>query len=241
MRLFIAGDSIMAPYTIHHYPLTGIGMVLGLYLDETVTVRNFARPGRSTKSYIAQGVLEELKQELVAGDWLIICFGHNDEKKFDDYLYTDPCGAFEDNLRSMIALARAAGATPVLVTPLERRLFMDASDSWRDPDMDPKTAYTLRPSAHAEYAEAMERVARQEQVGLIDLLTASRRMLTEAGPVASSKWYMNLGPGEYPAYPQGLLDNTHLTHAGAVTFAAVVAQGLKELEPAFMTVYDKEG
>jgi lysophospholipase L1-like esterase len=40
---------------------------------------------------------------------------------------------------------------------------------------------------------------------------------------------MNIAPGEYPAYPNGLLDNTHLKHEGAVVFAGLVAEGLKEL------------
>ncbi len=229
MKLFIAGDSIMAQYNITHYPMTGIGMTLGLYLKPDIAVRNFGRPGRSTKSYFHQGVPELLRQEIGAGDYLLIGFGHNDEKIHDDYVFTEPFGAFQENLRKLIAIARDAGATPILVTSLERRLFMDASDAWLDPAIPPETAYTLRPSAHTEYAKAVKEVAQQENVAVIDLMTMSRQALQEAGPVGSAKWYMNIAPGEYPAYPKGLLDNTHLTIHGAVKFAGLVAQGLKAL------------
>ena len=113
MKLFIAGASIMANYDITQYPLTGIGMALGLYLKHEVKIYNFGRPGRSTKSYIEQGHLAALEKEIGAGDYMLIEFAHNDEKEFDDYLYTAPFGAYKENLKKMIAVARNAGATPM--------------------------------------------------------------------------------------------------------------------------------
>ena len=229
MKFFIAGDSIMAQYDIRHYPMSGIGMALGLYLKSEVQIQNYARPGSSTKSYYTQGVPHLIEQEISKGDYLLICFGHNDEKAFDDYLYTEPYGTYQDNLRKMILLAHNAGATPILVTSLERRSFMDASDAWRDPTIPAETAYTLRPSAHTEYVQAMKKLAEEEKVALIDLHAMSREALEQAGPVGSAKWYMNIAPGEYPAYPKGILDNTHLNYAGAVNFAGLIAKGLHEL------------
>lgn len=219
----------MAQYDIRHYPMSGVGMALKLYLKPEIRVENYARPGGSTKSYYTQGVPHLIEQEISEGDYLLICFGHNDEKAFDDYLYTEPYGAYQENLRKLIRLARDAGAAPVLVTSLERRSFMDASDAWRDPSIPLETAYTLRPSAHTEYAQAMKQLAEQEKVALIDLLAMSREALEQAGPVGSAKWYMNIAPGEYPAYPNGILDNTHLNYVGAVNFAGLIAKGLREL------------
>ena len=106
---------------------------------------------------------------------------------------------------------------------------MDASNAWCDPSIPAQTAYTLRPSAHTEYAQAMKQLAEQEKVALIDLHAMSRKALEQAGPVGSAKWYMNIAPGEYPAYPNGILDNTHLNYAGAVNFAGLIANGLREL------------
>ena len=229
MKLFIAGDSIMAQYNIRHYPMSGIGMALRLYLKPEVRIENYARPGASTKSFYKQGVPQLIGQELSEGDFLLISFGHNDEKAFDDYLYTEPFGAYQDNLRKMICLARNKGAIPILVTSLERRCFMDASNAWRDPSIPAQTAYALSPSAHTDYVQAMKQLAEQEKVALIDLHAMSRKALEQAGPVGSAKWYMNIAPGEYPAYPNGILDNTHLNYAGAVNFAGLIANGLREL------------
>lgn len=229
MRLFIMGDSTMSRYDIRQYPLTGIGMALPLYLKPEVQVLNYAQSGTSTKSCIANGVPDKIRNEIRANDYLLIVFGHNDEKRNNPLVFTEPFGEYQENLRSFIELARNAGATPILATPLERRVFMDASNAWYDPSIPTETAYRLRPSAHASYAAAVKQVAEQENIALIDLTDASRRALEEAGPVASAKWYMNLAPGQYTAYPNGLLDNTHLTYVGAVQFAGLLANGLQAL------------
>ena len=49
------------------------------------------------------------------------------------------------------------------------------------------------------------------------------------GPENSLSLYMHLAPGLYPAYPDGLADDTHLRYEGAVRFAGLVARGLMEL------------
>lgn len=229
MKLFIAGTSIFANYKAHQFPLTGVGMTLNLYLKDSVIVRNFARSGRSTKSFISEGHLAALEKEIGAGDYMIIEFGHNDEKTFDTLRYTAPFGEYKDNLKKMIDVARNAGATPILISSLERRAFMDGSRMWADPTMDPKTPTTLQPSGHAEYVEAMKQLAQEENVAFIDLCAKSREKMEAAGPVETTKWFMNIAPGEYPAYPNGLFDNTHLKYQGAVVFAGLVAEGLKEL------------
>lgn len=229
MKVFIAGTSIFANYNITQYPLTGIGMTLGLYLKDDIQIRNFARSGRSTKSYIAQGHLAALEKEIGEGDYMLIEFGHNDEKKFAADRYTEPFGEYKDNLKKMIDVARNAGATPVLVTSLERRCFMDGSNMWADPTIPKETPFTLQPSGHTDYVAAMKQLAEEENVALIDLCAKSHKKMEEAGPVETVKWFMNIAPGEYPAYPEGLLDNTHLKHMGAVVFAGLVAEGLKEL------------
>ena len=214
MKLFIAGTSIFANYKAHQFPLTGVGMTLGLYLKDDVIVRNFARPGRSTKSYIAQGHLAALEKEIGEGDYMLIEFGHNDEKVFDTDRYTAPFGEYKENIKKMVDVARNAGATPILVSSLERRAFMDGSRMWADPTMDPKTPTTLQPSGHTEYVAAMKQLAEEENVAFIDLCAKSREKMEAAGPVETTKWFMNIAPGEYPAYPNGLFDNTHLNIRG---------------------------
>lgn len=144
LRVFIAGDSTSATYPEWRRPMTGWGQVLGTFFDENVEVVNRAVNGRSTKSYIDEGRLDALAAELRRGDVLLVQFGHNDEKLEDPARYTDPRVEFRDNLRRMLAVARAAGAEPVLVTPVARRRF-----SWGD------VADT-----HGDWAEAVRDVAR---------------------------------------------------------------------------------
>jgi len=214
-NIYYTGDSINAHNSIVNYPQAGIAQALELYIKKDIKIYNRAMNGRSTKSYIDQGFLEAVSQELGEGDFLFVQFGHNDEKDYDPARYTEPFGSFKDNLRKFIRIARDAGATPVLVTPLERRCFADA---WK-----------LDIGAHGEYVQGMKEVAEEERVALIDLYTKSRELMEEAGAVKTTAWFMHLEKGKYLSYPEGKLDNTHLNHEGARIFAGLVAEGLYEL------------
>ena len=97
-------------------------MALGGFLQPEVTVHNHAMNGRSTKSFIDEGRWAKIAEELQAGDFVIIQFAHNDEKKEDPKRYTDPATSFRDNLRRFIRETRAHGATPILATPVARRV-----------------------------------------------------------------------------------------------------------------------
>lgn len=214
-RIFYAGDSTCAQNDITTFPQTGLGQGLALYVKKEIIIHNHAMNGRSTKSFIEEGRLAAIEQEIAAGDFLFIQFGHNDEKEFDKARYTTPFGTYKENLKKYIDVARKAGATPVLVTPLERRCFVDA--------------WTLGAGEHAEYVAGMKEVAEEEKVALIDLYTKSRKAMEEAGYVETTKWFMHLAKGEYPSCPEGKVDNTHLKQEGARIFAGLLAEGMQEL------------
>ena len=74
------GDSTVARNNIHSYPQTGMSQGLQLYLKEAVTVRSYAKNGRSTKSFLDEGRFAPVEQAMTPGDFLFIQFGHNDEK-----------------------------------------------------------------------------------------------------------------------------------------------------------------
>jgi lysophospholipase L1-like esterase len=214
-KIFWAGDSTVQTNDITTYPQTGIGQVFSLYLKEEITVCNYAKNGRSTKSFIDEGRLNKIESEIGEGDFLFIQFGHNDEKNQDPARYTVPGGTFDDNLRKFIDVARNHNAHPVLITPLERRCFDENG--------------VLGEGAHGEYVEAMREVARAEQVPLVDLYAMSRAWMSRAGADKTVEWFMNIEPNTYASCPQGKKDNTHLKYAGAVTFAGLIATGLNEL------------
>ena len=199
--IYWASDSTVQYNDIMTYPQTGIGQVLGLYLKPEVCVSNHAKNGRSTKSFIEESRLAKIENDITKGDFLFIEFGHNDEKKEDPLRYTEPDGTYKYNLKQYINVARNKQAYPVLITPLERCHFVNADK--------------LEQSAHEEYAKAMIDVGSRLNVPVIDLWTASRKMLEAAGESESISWFMP--------------DYTHLQYKGAVKFAGCIAEGLCQL------------
>ncbi len=216
MKIFYAGDSTCARYSILNFPKTGIGQGLELYVKPEIIIDNHAVGGRSTKSFIDEGRLQVIEENIGKGDFLFIQFGHNDEKEWDEKRYTTPYGTYKENLKKYIQVARNAGAIPVLITSVSRRCF---ADSWK----------LVSETKLGNYAAGMRQVAEEEHVALVDLYSKSRAKLEEAGSVETTKWYMHLAKGEYPSRPDGIMDDTHLKPEGARIFAGLVAEGLKEL------------
>ena len=214
-NIFWAGDSTVQTNDYTTYPQNGIGQVFSIFLKESCCVFNHAKNGRSTKSFLDEGRLEAIKEQISEGDFLFIQFGHNDEKSQDPARYTEPHGSFIDNLGILIQAARERGAYPVLITPLERRCFTDEKH--------------LGPGEHLEYVKGIKEAAEKFKVPLVDLYTKSRRELEKAGEERSRGWYMYFPEGYYPEHPAESKDNTHLRHDGAVHFAGLIAEGLREL------------
>ena len=120
------GDSTMAEKDLAKAgPERGWGMMFQNFLDEEVTVKNYAQNGRSTKSFIDLGLWSKVEENLQPGDWLFIQFGHNDAKADDPARYAAPFGAYQDNLRLFVKTAKEKGVHPVLLTPVARRWFKD--------------------------------------------------------------------------------------------------------------------
>jgi lysophospholipase L1-like esterase len=214
-KIFWAADSTVQTNDVTTFPQTGIGQVFHLYIKEGNFVLNHAKNGRSTKSFMDEGRLEAIDKEIGEGDFLFIQFGHNDEKTQDPTRYTEPFSSYMENLETYINVARSHNAFPVLITPLERRCFVDEKH--------------LGMGAHSDYVAAMKQTASKNNVPLVDLYSKSRLALKKAGEKESRKWYMYFDRGLYNNYPEGKEDNTHLRYDGAVMYAGLVAKGLKEI------------
>lgn len=211
-KIFWAADSTVQTNDYSTYPQTGIGQVFNMFVKEDIRVENHAKNGRSTKSFIDEGRLAKIEEEIGEGDYLFIQFGHNDEKNEDPTRYTEPFSTFMENLEIYIDVAKKHGAHPVLITPLERRCFIDDKH--------------LGIGAHSDYVAAMKQTAEKNQVPLLDLYSMSRSELKKAGEVESRKWYMYFDKGLYKNYPEGKTDNTHLRYDGAVLYASLIAKEL---------------
>lgn len=213
--IYWAGDSTVQYNGIMTYPQTGIGQVFHLFLKPEVKISNHAKNGRSTKSFIDESRLTEIYDQITEGDFLFIQFGHNDEKKEDPARYTEPFSEYMTNLEKFVNVARNKKAWPVLITPLERRCFVEGDQ--------------LGLGEHSDYVAAMKQTAKNLDVPLIDLYSMSRAELRRVGAEKSKEWYMHLPEGVYPYHMEGLADNTHLKYAGAVVYGGCIAKGLKEL------------
>jgi lysophospholipase L1-like esterase len=200
--LYIAGDSTAAQKYADAAPETGWGMALAFFVREHLEVSNHAVNGRSSKSFVDEGRLEVIFEAIRPGDFLLIQFGHNDEKSADPTRYTEPWTTYQDYLRQYVDGARARGARPVLATPVERRKF----------DADGNAVPT-----HGDYPAAMRALAEQERVALLDIQALSIALWQRLG-VEETKKYFNWTTTEQ--------DNTHFNPPGAIAVARLVAAEL---------------
>ena len=210
-RVFVAGDSTAALYDLPRHPQTGWGQALQAFAAPGVEVVDRAIPGRSTKSFMDQGALDAIRRDIGPGDWLLISFGHNDQKTDDPSRYTDPRSTYLENLRSFIEAATANGATPVLVTSVERRRFRDGRAQ----------------ESLGEYPAAMLALAEKEGVHAVDLHALSIALWDSLGETLTKDCFMWIEPG-HPNYPDGLQDDTHFRPAGAIAVARLVATALTQ-------------
>ena len=226
--LYWAGDSTNTTNKAHKYPQTGIALAFDRYTAGDVLIYNHSINGRSTKSFMDQGRLDNIQKELTKDNFLFIQFGHNDEKKEDPLRYTEPFGSFIENLGCFAKAAREVGAYPLFITPVERRKFNE----------DRKTLVT--PSAHEPYVNAYKQAAAQFDVPLIDLFTKSRALLESVGYEASVRFYMHLEPGETLWCPEGQVDDTHLKYEGALAFGRLLAEELIKLPEPYASLIQPE-
>jgi lysophospholipase L1-like esterase len=213
--IHIAGDSTAADYAPARYPQSGWGQFLGCALDGTTTVRNHAVGGRSTRTFIGEKRLERIQSEIRAGDTLLIQFGHNDANTVKIERYADPMGAYRTNLARMIAVAKSAGAQPVLITPVTRR-------NWQGGRV--KADFT-------PWSDAMRALAAELRVPLIDLERESGAWVEQAGEEGSKRYFLHHAASEgIASFPNGIADDTHFSEIGARGIAEIVARGLKALD-----------
>jgi DNA sulfur modification protein DndE len=215
IRIFLIGDSTMADKPIEGNPERGWGQMFPTYFDNQVMIFNHAVNGRSTKSFIREGRWQKVLDSLRAGDYVMIQFGHNDQKDYDTTRYAAPFAQFKQNIENFISESRAKGAYPILITPVMRRSF-DEIGNFHD--------------THGDYPLVVRQVAIKQQVPLVDLHRKSEQLIIQLGVEESKKIFLWVEPNIYSALPKGKQDDTHFSEYGANCIAGMVAQGLKELK-----------
>lgn len=224
LTIFMAGDSTMANKPlIPAQPERGWGQLLALNFKPGVRVENFAKNGRSSKSFRDEGLWQQILDRVKPGDYVIIQFGHNDEKREDPKRYTEPFGSFKKNLEQSVREVRERKGNPVLATPIARRSF-DAEGKLRD--------------THGEYPAAIRQVAAEQKVPLLELTRKSMELIQELGPERSKKMFMWVDAGEFKSLPEGRKDDTHLNAFGASRICDLAVEEMKaavaEMTPALV-------
>ena len=173
------------------------------------------------------------------GDYVIIQFGHNDEKA-QPKRHTDPGSTFDYNLAKYVRETREKGGVPVLMNSVVRRNFLVEAPVVADDEQLRHT--TFRDGSqmvegdslidtHGLYAQAPRDVARRMNCHFIDANQITHDLEQGLGREASKKLHMWFLPGEEPSEPQGKQDNTHYNIYGAQVVANLLADALCEEIP----------
>lgn len=239
-KIILVGDSTTA---------TGNGwgpMFCAHHTTHPTACLNLARNGRSSGSYRAEGLWDIALNEMKVGGYgttfVLIGFGHNDQPGKPGRS-TDLETEFPANMRRYVQEARAAGAVPILFTPLTRRLFKDGEV---ERDLDP-------------WAKAIREITAETGTPLVDLNARSTAIVQAMGPSVQNLTAEIPPPAEVAAaaaidgetlpsatgratpapVPDDLrvakmnwvYDYTHLGEFGGKLFAAVMADELASEVP----------
>lgn len=245
VTVFMIGDSTMANKdTTGGKQERGWGMMLQQYFKSGVVVDNHAVNGRSSKSFIDEGRWDVVLSKMKPGDYVIIQFGHNDEKPAADR-HTDPGTTFDANLRRFVLESRARGGIPILCNAVVRRNFYRQVDSSVDDESLRNTTYedekvnsdTLI-DTHGAYLLSPKNVARELGVPFIDANRVTHDLEQGMGIEGSRRLHMWFRPGEHPSVPKGRKDNTHYNVYGATVVAGLLAEEIAHQVPALKKKMD---
>ena len=238
VRLILVGDSTLAPRN-------GYGDALCARFTAAVQCINLAKNGRSSGSYRAEGSWANVTALLADGSrfaatYVLVEFGHNDQPGKPGRS-TDLQREFPVNLAGYVRDIRAAGATPLLATPLSRRSFKDG----------------VLLDDLAPWAATTRAVAAEQQVALIDLHASSTAAVQAMGsaeadtlaveppPAAPNAASAASAPGdrasiETTSPARSAFDHTHVGAKGAALFAGMVDGLLRERVPALRPWFKAE-
>ncbi|HEY6475888.1 MAG TPA: SGNH/GDSL hydrolase family protein [Polyangia bacterium] len=231
--LYLVGDSTVAAFNDpYYYPRYGYGTQIGKYLDQTVAVDNLALSGRSSKSFIDPADntnYATFTSSIKAGDYVLIGFGHNDEKA-DPTLYTNPNTDVTDPTSFQyylytyyVKVAQDAGATPILTTPVVRR---DSGGAYTGPKVHVTTDVASGGVTYpgGDYPQAVRALGASTGVTVIDntasTLALGKQIFAASGAAGTAQlqaWVSNMVTS---------VDDTHTNIYGGAYYAYLVATGL---------------
>ena len=236
-KLFVVGDSTLSPFNDpYYYPRNGYGMRLQDYLNpKKIEVINLAMSGRSSKSFTTEVNYKTLVNNIKKGDYLIIGFGHNDEKAEEDR-YTNPngskdeAGSFKNSLYvNYVKLAKDKGATPILCTPIVRR-----SESLK---YEGSTVHIVADQGSfkgGDYPKAIRELGEETGTMVVDLTAKTKARYSALMPSETLIFHAWL------SHKENSVDNTHLNMYGAAVNAYDVVQDVASKDKKFAKFLNKD-
>ena len=205
--LFLVGDSTVTNQDLE--PWASWGQFITAFLDENIAVANMASSGASLASFKGSRI-DKVLHMLKKDDYVVIEFGHNDEKIKGEG--NGAYGLYTNLLTDFVTRIKEKGGIPILITPTQRRAF-DGNQ--------------LKPT-HGDFPDAMRKVAKKENVALIDLTAFTTQMYEAWGPEGSRKAFVQYPANTFPGQSKALEDNTHFSNFGANEIALAVVNGMRE-------------
>ena len=193
--VFLLGDSTVCDQPGE--PYSSWGQMLTRFFKPEIAVANNAESGESLRSSSGAKRLDKVLSVLQKGDYVLIQYGHNDEKEKGDGV--GAMTTYKASLKQYVAAIRARGGVPVLITPMHRRTFDDAGKIT---------------NSHGDYPEAVRQAAKEENVALIDLTSMSKDFYESLGKERSGS-----------AFKEG--DGTHHNNYGAYELAKMIVYSIK--------------
>ncbi len=203
--IYLTGDSTVVD--AQYEPWASWGQMLPyFFVPDEVVIANYAESGETLKAFEDRHRIDKIWNTIKPGDYLLIQFGHNDQKAGNSMK-----SGYRKRLKEWISNAKELGAIPVLVTSMNRRVF----------DENNTIVNTLD-----DFPDAMREISKEEKVDVIDLNALSKTLFEAMGPEASKKAFVHYPANSYPNQPATLADDTHFNTYGAYELAQCVVKSI---------------
>ena len=204
--IYLAGDSTMVDQDVE--PWASWGQMLPRFFLPGVVIANHAESGESSSSFISEQRFAKIMSLIKPGDYFFVQFAHNDQKQGPDFP-----AKYRTIMTDFVTQVRAKGATPVIVTAMNRETF----------DADGHITDSLAP-----YPQAARDVAAATSTALIDLNAMSKTMFEAMGKEGADHAFMKFKAGSYPGVDRNISDTTHFNNYGAYELARCIVEGIRD-------------
>lgn len=216
--LFLIGDSTVRNRTRGQL---GWGDAIPSFFDQSrISVTNRALGGRSSRTFLAEGLWDKVLAELKPGDFVLMQFGHNDGGPLDDAKARASLkGAGEASrvvtnkvsgkvetvqtygwyIRKYISDTKTKGATPIVLSPVPRKIWKERRVA----------------RASNDYGKWAAEAAKSDGAAFVDLNEIVARRYEQLGPAKVDELFAD--------------EHTHTNPAGAKLNAQCVVEGLRAL------------